>query len=559
MSQRTESALGMVIFCNMFVVIEETNLRAAETEIYLWLRIVAYAMTFVYMVELAVRFYVFRCGFWQNPWNVFDFIIVSVDIMSELMSFVMDLPSVAFLRVLRLVRLTRAIRILLAFPELYMIIKGIAGAAKTIIWGFGLVLGVLTLYSIVAVTVIHPINQRITDRGYYEDCERCPRAFSSVWHSILTFCQQIVAGDSWGQVSTPIVEEEPWTFFFFLMVLVSINLGLMNLMLAVIVDRAHEAHLSDMAHLAKMKVKQQESAHKKLVQMCADMDNDASGTVSLVELKEGFHTHPEFAQTLHVMDIKECDLDMVFGILDTDGSGDVDYVEFADQLHAFKAQDERTLLVFIKHYVVGLHQRLATIQKAQEGPCSPSSPSARAKDDEVNVTKAQHFFVEDANSSHAPEVVHVPSSPLYNPRDPVKPVPPMQGSRHNGAKSASSNDRSGESNGLSTAISDELRMLRSSHEEFTAALRDIAKKWENHAEVISSIKADGTAASARPSAASSPEKLREVLPLPLPGDGEIHDAVRGAESEWRKGHAPRMIFPTCCSTIRVPPRALERC
>jgi voltage-gated sodium channel len=580
----------MVILLNMFVVIEETNLTAAEEEVYPWLRAVGYTMTSIYIVELALRMYAFRCEFWTNSWNVFDFFIVSVDLISLCLGLIVDIPSVAPLRILRLVRLTRAVRILLAFPELYMIIKGIAGAAKTIIWGIALVLGVLTLYSIMAVVLIHPINKRIAERDYYADhCERCPRAFSSVWHAILTFSQQIIAGDSWGQLCTPIIEEEPASFFFFLLVLVSISLGLMNLMLAVIVERAHEAHQSDVAHLAKIKAKDQRKAHKKLIEMCAEMDSDGSGTMSLEELKDGYTAHAEFRKTLEVMDIKEEDLEMVFRILDSDGSGDVHYVEFAEQLHSLKSQDERTLLVFIKHLILDMH-RLANEAKTPARQATPQhtsnacqtvfkSPASEASDDRwnqqraapvtrlggndaLNVTMVQHLMSADANHKDPVliDINQMPISPLYNPRDPAKPPSKRATQQLKTAGDA------GEYGALTGALTEELKSLRSSHEEFTAALRDIAKKWDSHAEAISSMKMGtcGEIASSSSPEISSLEKLREVLPLhyttsvPHTGDsGEIQDAFWN-ESQWRTSSrgeaAPRMILPTCCSTIRVPAR-----
>merc|ERR1719215_961084 len=106
-------------------------------------------------------------------------------------------------------KLMRAVRILLAFPELYMLVKGIFGAMKAILWGTFLIMCVLTLFSIMAVELIHPINSRVESSGTYVDCDRCGRAFATVPASIVTFTQTIVTGDSWGQVSIPIIEEEP--------------------------------------------------------------------------------------------------------------------------------------------------------------------------------------------------------------------------------------------------------------------------------------------------------------------------------------------------------------
>ncbi len=44
------------------------------------------------------------------------------------------------------------------------------------------------------------VSQEVATRGHYDDCERCSRAFESVAQSALTFTQQVIAGDAWGEV-----------------------------------------------------------------------------------------------------------------------------------------------------------------------------------------------------------------------------------------------------------------------------------------------------------------------------------------------------------------------
>merc|ERR1719498_2235087 len=97
---------------------------------------------------------------------------------------------------------------------------------------------VLTVWGILAVQLIHPINTHIaeTKPEIYDGCDRCPRAFSTVFDSALTFWKQLVAGDSWGQLCEPIIEEAPWTSIFFMLVLVTLNLTMLNCILAVVVE-----------------------------------------------------------------------------------------------------------------------------------------------------------------------------------------------------------------------------------------------------------------------------------------------------------------------------------
>ena len=55
---------------------------------------------------------------------------------------------------------------------------------------------------------------------------------------MVTFTQQVVACASWGVMTIPAIEAYPWTSVIFMDVLVSVELGLMNLILAVIVVNA---------------------------------------------------------------------------------------------------------------------------------------------------------------------------------------------------------------------------------------------------------------------------------------------------------------------------------
>merc|ERR1712070_533245 len=58
------------------------------------------------------------------------------------------------------------------------------------------------------------------------------------------------------------------------------------------------------------------------------------------------------------MDVDIDDLELVFSILDEDQSGTVTSAEFVDQLHKMKTQESHTLLVFIKHYVNEIREKV---------------------------------------------------------------------------------------------------------------------------------------------------------------------------------------------------------
>jgi len=254
--------------------------------------------------------------------------------------------SFGFLRIFRIMRLLRAARILISIRELYMLLNGLMSSLRAIFFGSFILLAMLVLWAILLVQFVHPINSRI---DYGESCVRCPKGLSSVPQTCLTLFQQIVAGDSWGMISIPVIEEAPWTATMMVAIVITVSLGVMNLILAVIVERATEARQNDVENTLKEKEKERKNQKMKLASMCAEMDRTGLGLMTFEDLRIGFETHLEFRDLLRLMDVRtEQELEAVFKILDADHSGDLTAQEFCDQLHDMRNRDTRMTLVFIK-------------------------------------------------------------------------------------------------------------------------------------------------------------------------------------------------------------------
>merc|ERR1740130_780433 len=103
----------------------------------------------------------------------------------------------------------------------------------------------LLFCSILAVQFIHPIAIQLV----YENCERCPRGYASVMSSVITIFQQVVAGDSWGEINIPVILKDPFRGTLLPLIQLIIAMGIMNLILAVVVDRSVEAREQNKAKL----------------------------------------------------------------------------------------------------------------------------------------------------------------------------------------------------------------------------------------------------------------------------------------------------------------------
>mmetsp|Transcript_119937 Transcript_119937/g.311253 ORF Transcript_119937/g.311253 Transcript_119937/m.311253 type:complete len:734 (+) Transcript_119937:107-2308(+) len=387
LSHEFETIMGSIIVLNIVLMVYETDCDAecypdfdgkikecpAAADNQVWILVVNRLLLALYSMEIVVRMFVERTMYFQNRWNWLDSFVVLSGWAAEVLN---NGINANFLRAFRVARLLRAARVLLAIRELYLLMSGLMSSLRTIAYGAFMLLAMLVLYAILVVQLIHPINARIT----YPGCERCARGFASVWSTSLTLFQQIVAGDSWGLISVPVIEANPWLAGpILLIVSITVGLGLMNLILAVIVERAAEAREQDTMNRAKQKEKDRQKTMIELATLCANMDCDGNGTLSLDELLEGFETSDEFQSLMHVMDVNKEDLSRVFTTIKyckepgrttyfSEHQSDQDhlsYMQFCEQLHRVQSRDTRMIMLEITSVLYEVQHELCEFRKEQ--------------------------------------------------------------------------------------------------------------------------------------------------------------------------------------------------
>jgi len=359
-TQAFEKCMGVLILANFVLIILEADMRAqCYPDYYDWpydcptysvlsLQVANWGMLAAYTLEVAARVFVQRQHYFRFGWNILDLSVLIVDYVSEMLG---GLVHVSFLKVFRTLRLVRALRLYVAFRELYLIINGLLGAMKAIAWGCLLLVLFITAWSIILVEFIHPTNSVIE---YQDWCYNCNDSYKSVYNSDLTLFKTIVAGDDWGVHTTQIIEAEPFTCIAFVGVIISVSLGLMNLILAVIVQRAAEAHEADKMQRANDKRGEKMKMFKSFITMCAEMDQNNDGQLSVEEFMHACKTNVALKDMMTVLDIEEKDLHTVFSYLDEDKSDGIDYEELCTQLYRLQHQDPKTLLMLLRMSITEL-------------------------------------------------------------------------------------------------------------------------------------------------------------------------------------------------------------
>eukprot|EP00913_Durusdinium_trenchii_P017934 g16852.t1 len=208
----------------------------------------------IWPLECVARLYVERSLFLQNRWNLIDLFIVLIGWAGMALT---EMVNLNVLRIFRVIRLLRAGRLLISVPELYILLSGFE------------------------------LKGRRIDSNYTSPCPQCASGFATVYRASLTLFSQIVAGDAWGQISPPLAHAAPWTAPILFGIMMTISLGVMNLILAVIVEKAAEARQTDLDKKLMQKDQVRERNMVELALMCDRMDKDGSGALSLEEMLSG--------------------------------------------------------------------------------------------------------------------------------------------------------------------------------------------------------------------------------------------------------------------------------
>eukprot|EP00927_Polykrikos_kofoidii_P044051 TRINITY_DN3812_c0_g1_i1.p1 TRINITY_DN3812_c0_g1~~TRINITY_DN3812_c0_g1_i1.p1 ORF type:complete len:693 (-),score=102.59 TRINITY_DN3812_c0_g1_i1:114-2099(-) len=401
-SRYFDRAICMATAFNMIVIIVEVDSLASYQEVPDWILWSITTLMWIYALDISLKLYAHGLFYLANVSNMVDAIVVLVDLFDYMITLVVpdpNIPSLIFLRTLRLLRLYRLVKSVLVFREFFLMMQGFLNSVRAIVFGAFMILLALTTWSILAVQFLNPVVRTLVDAGEFDGCKDCEQAFGSVLRSIVTLWKTIIAGDSWGTLAVPLLTKFPSTSLILIPAFISVQLGVVNVIAAVILDRQTQARQNDdqLAH----QVHQEELAksYQKLRELFESLDEDGGGSLTLAELANQYQTNVNFRAMLDVLDIQASDIPAVYEIMDEDNSGEITYKEFVEKLHYIKFLNEHTLLVFIKQNCDVVRARQDRLQESFDSLLNYLSNMVQPKSDAVQ----RHDFLRQTASSEPPQ------------------------------------------------------------------------------------------------------------------------------------------------------------
>jgi voltage-gated sodium channel len=171
----------------------------------------------IFVAELVARMLVYRGRFFNDPWRIFDLIVVGISLI----------PATGGMSVLRALRVLRVLRLVGMMPSLRRVVGGLIAALP----GMGsimLLLGLVYYVFAVTATKLFAIS--------------FPEWFGSIAASAYTLFQ-VMTLESWSMgIVRPVMEVYPWAWMFFIPFIVCTTFTVLNLFIGIIVSAMQEEH-----------------------------------------------------------------------------------------------------------------------------------------------------------------------------------------------------------------------------------------------------------------------------------------------------------------------------
>jgi voltage-gated sodium channel len=170
----------------------------------------------IFTLEVIFKIIVLKKGFFSNPWNIFDLVIVLGSVI---------LYSTPFVSVLRIFRVLRVFRTITVIPTLRRIVSA-------------LFMAIPTISSVLLIMLIIFYVYAILGTSFYGDI--APEYFGDIFLSFVTLFQ-IFTLESWASgIFRPIFAEEPWSWLYFISFIVIATFIMINLIVGEIVNNAQK-------------------------------------------------------------------------------------------------------------------------------------------------------------------------------------------------------------------------------------------------------------------------------------------------------------------------------
>mmetsp|Transcript_67205 Transcript_67205/g.118820 ORF Transcript_67205/g.118820 Transcript_67205/m.118820 type:complete len:615 (-) Transcript_67205:46-1890(-) len=305
-------------------------------------------------------------------WNMFDTILVTASFFEEIMGMMGGDINMAVMRTFRLLRAARSLRVIRvvgAFRNLRIMLRGVMSSMGPLAWAMFLFLGIMYAVAVcllqivsveVAIKAQNPASGVLSAAMYDE----LIAYFGSLETTIYTLYVSTLGGLDWKDAAAPLLALHEAAGALFLAYMSFAYLCALNIVTSVFVENANRLTSQDDELILMDQMEQRHSWLDEVEEIFKMADVDGSGTVDLDEFREQMNdarVKGKFEKLGVVVDYRNADA--IFKLLDFDGDGNLDINEFTHSLQCVQGNAKSIDVARIKSDTGKLRKEIAALKE----------------------------------------------------------------------------------------------------------------------------------------------------------------------------------------------------
>lgn len=195
------------------------------------LNIIDWICLAIYTIEAGLKLRVYGLEYFNDGWNVFDFMIVALSLSVIVLSALAIAIPIPFqiARTIRLFRIVRVFKLVSLFRKLRVIVEAIGRSIPGVLWTCLLLLIVVYVFDVAGVFIF---------------AADFPEHFGDLAAGLLTLFQ-VLTLEGWPDIARPIIEMYPAAWLYFIPFIILTAFIMLNIILGIILDTIEESRQAE--------------------------------------------------------------------------------------------------------------------------------------------------------------------------------------------------------------------------------------------------------------------------------------------------------------------------
>jgi uncharacterized protein with PIN domain len=314
----------------------------------------------IFTIELLLKIITLHKRFCFDFWNMVDFVIVVAWLFTSLgtVKLPVDPMLLRLARLARLLRLLKLVRTIQACDSLYLMTTAMIGSMSVLLWSVGIL---VIVQMMIAFVLQQFLESYVQDESNSEEQRMEVFKFYGTFVRTMLTMFEITLGN-WMPPCRALVENvSEWYMLFSVAHKFVIGFSVVAVITGVFIQETFKVATTDDRIMVMTKERARNTHKKKMTALFNSADEDGSGFIDYSEYGEIFGD-PEVKTWLSAMELDVSDLEMIFGLLDTDRDGRLSQSDLVDGVSKLKGHARNTDMIALHHCNQELRDSIAKIE-----------------------------------------------------------------------------------------------------------------------------------------------------------------------------------------------------